>query len=239
MNDYTNIDEVSELALSSLEENGIFLLEDFLDPNICDNISKDIISTISSVDKNTTKEYEDYIVLDPNDPNRGSNWMDAQSKTVINFRGNHGSVVYDTGFCDIFNPHYLFEGIGSLNNHPLFEKISRAYGKNPANNYSNIYYNDGITDTRGWHKDARMIKLFLYLTDVLTEDYGPYSYLPGSHKSPHNVRDIKEWPHDENQRMKILAPKGTLIGSYQHGFHRGIPQQEGKKRAMFVYKIYL
>jgi hypothetical protein len=209
MNDYTNIDEVSELALSSLEENGIFLLEDFLDPNICDNISKDIISTISSVDKNTTKEY------------------------------NHGSVVYDTGFCDIFNPHYLFEGIGSLNNHPLFEKISRAYGKNPANNYSNIYYNDGITDTRGWHKDARMIKLFLYLTDVLTEDYGPYSYLPGSHKSPHNVRDIKEWPHDENQRMKILAPKGTLIGSYQHGFHRGIPQQEGKKRAMFVYKIYL
>ena len=239
MENYSNLNETTQLALNGLQENGIFILEDFLNPEICDTLSNNVIDTIANIDKTTTKEYDNYIVLDPDDQNRGSNWMDAQQKTVINFRGNHGKEVYDTGFCDMFNPHLMFDEINKFKNHPLFENISRAYQKDPNKNYSNIYYNNSITDTRGWHKDAPMIKLFLYLTDVLTEDYGPYSYIPGSHKSDWNIKKIEDYPHDESLRTKILAPKGTLIGSFQHGFHRGIPQQVGKKRVLFVYKIYL
>ena len=81
--------------------------------------------------------------------------------------------------------------------------------------------------------------MFLYLTDVLTKDYGPYCYLPGSHKSSWDIKEIERYPHNENQLTKILANKGTLIGSFQHGFHRGLPQEKGKKRVVFVYKIYL
>ena len=237
---FTNLENITNLAAKSLQENGVFSIDDFFDTKVCNKISDKVINLIdNTIDKKITKEYDDYIVLDPDDENRGSNWMDAQNKSVINLRGNHGKVSYDTGFCDIFNPNLLFKELNDLKNHPFFRTMSKMCNKNPDDNHCNIYYNDGITDTRGWHKDAPMIKFFVYLTDVLSIDYGPYCYVPKSHLSDYNVKDLENYQGDNVEKVPFLAKKGTLIGSYQHGFHRGLPQIDGKKRIVFVYKIYL
>ena len=239
-NNYENLDEIKNMAVGSLQENGVFMMENFLDKDICKSVSNKVIDLVDNkIDKTLTKEYDDYIVLDPDDENRGSNWMDAQSKSVINMRGNHGANIYDTGFCDIFNPDLLFEEIKELKNNDFFKGISSMFGKDPERNYCNIYYNDGIIDTRGWHKDAPMVKLFVYLTDVKSEDYGPYCYISKSHKSDWNIKNIEGYEYNSNDMNKFIAPAGTLIGSYQHGFHRGLPQPKGFKRVLLVYKIYL
>ena len=89
-----------------------------------------------------------------------------------------------------------------------------------------------------------MLKFFIYLTDVLTEDYGPYCYIPGTHNETHNRRlldNIKPstWDITDLNTTKFLAKKGTLIVSFQHGIHRGWPQSENHRRVMFVGKAYL
>jgi hypothetical protein len=38
--------------------------------------------------------------------------------------------------------------------------------------------------------------------------------------------------YDEDDVIKFTAPKGTLIISDQSGYHRGIPQEEGKERML-------
>mgnify|MGYP003111425647 FL=1 len=240
MSNFENINDVIKLAVNGLQQNGVFTMEDFFDDKLCGSISDKVMDLVDNkIDKKVTKEYDDYWVLDPTDRNRGSNWMDAQSKPVINLRGNHGDVTYDTGFCDIFNPNILFKELDKLKNHEFFKNISRMYNKNPNHNYCNIYYNNGITDTRNWHKDAPMIKFFVYLTDVSSEEYGPYCYLPKSHLGDYEIKELENYQHNKDDIIKFTAPKGTLIGSYQHGFHRGLPQIGGKKRVLFVYKIYL
>ena len=89
MSNFKNLNDVVKLATDSLQQNGIFTIEDFFDDKLCTSISNKVIDLVDKkIDKKVTKEYEDYWVLDPMDENRGSNWMDAQSKSVINLRGS-------------------------------------------------------------------------------------------------------------------------------------------------------
>ena len=105
----------------ALDEAGVFISQNFIDREKCSLLSDKIIKFIDDIDKNTTKEYDDYIVLDTNDANRGSAWMNSQSKSVINVRGNHRHIgTYDSGLIDIFNPEKLFDELdASIND--LFE----------------------------------------------------------------------------------------------------------------------
>ena len=133
MSSFQNINDITNLAAQSLQQNGVFTMEDFFDDKLCGSISDKVMDLVDNkIDKKVTKEYDDYWVLDSTDRNRGSNWMDAQSKSVINLRGNHGKVTYDTGFCDIFNPQILFEELNELKNHEFFRNMSKMCNKNPV-----------------------------------------------------------------------------------------------------------
>ena len=46
MENYSNLTEITQLAINNLQENGIFVLEDFLDSKVCNVLSKNIIETI-------------------------------------------------------------------------------------------------------------------------------------------------------------------------------------------------
>ncbi len=54
----------------------------------------------------------------------------------------------------------------------------------------NIYLNDSVTATRGYHIDGLAVKAksFLYLTDVLSDDDGPYCYALGTHRASQTPR---------------------------------------------------
>ena len=73
---------------------------------------------------------------------------------------------------------------------------------------------------------------------MLTEDDGPYCYVPESYKENWYIK-VENSKYDVNNHIKFLAKKGTLIGSFQHGIHRGWPQSKGYKRVMSVSKVYM
>ena len=88
---------------------------------------------------------------------------------------------------DIFNVDKLLEALGETLN-KLFSSewllniINYTNEKiNPKN--LNLYVNNNITKTRGFHVDSyyRSIKAFIYLTDVNCLDDGPYCFVKGTH----------------------------------------------------------
>jgi hypothetical protein len=216
-----------KICIDKLKKEKFFVLENFLDSETCDIIAKkveDLMVEVDEVNQDTEKKLNQnnrLMVINQKVKGAGktSKWMDDQKKTLVNIRGNK---VGDVGFKDIFNPNKLIEEVEELRKNHLLGKIASEYGRDPNRIQCNIYHSEGITDTRGWHKDTKMIKLFVYLTDVLSEDYGPYCYT-----------------NKDGKKIKFLNKKGTLIGTFQDVRHRGWPQSEGYKRSVFVYKIYL
>ena len=221
-NKFSNYNEIVHMAAASLRKNGVFVLEDFISEDICDSISQKVINLLDNdIDKTITKEYKDYIVH-AKDKNEGGHHLDEQSKPVINIRGNSG---WDTDFCDIFNPELLFKEINldELKINDFFKGIISKFefvddkGRNILypTPYCNIYYTNGITDTRGWHKDAPMVKFFVYLTDVNEEEYGPYCYLPKSHLGDYNTKKLEDYEHNPKDRLKLLA---KWLKDYSDGY---------------------
>jgi hypothetical protein len=114
----------------------------------------------------------------------------------------------------------------------------------------NFYLNSDVTDTRGFHVDSysTQLKAFVYLTDCLSLNYGPYTYVKGSHKenSYHrlnqemctNLARKTETPLlNRDDILPVLANRGSLVISDQGGFHRGFPQDKGYERAVSVMNI--
>ena len=214
-------------CINKLKEEKFFVLEDFLDSETCDIIVDkvdNLIAEVNELNQDTEKKLNEnsrLMVINQKvkGAGKGSKWMDDQEKTLVNIRGNrHG----DTGFKDIFNPNKSIEEVEELRKNHLLGKIASEYGRDPNRVQCNIYHSEGITDTRRWHRDTKMIKLFVYLTDVLSDDDGPYCYTNKDYKA-----------------VKFLNKKGTLIGTFQDVRHRGWPMGENNKRVVFVYKIYL
>jgi hypothetical protein len=151
---------------------------------------------------------------------------------------------------DIFNIDESIPAVGEIRNDDFISDIingASSGGFAPEN--INVYYNRSVTGTRGYHFDSynSQYKAFVYLTDVSDESYGPYSYIKGSHKRSYPRRRIEglinrlldNKPtaavpafYDDDDIVTFTAPKGTLIISDQTGYHRGIPQEEGKKRML-------
>jgi hypothetical protein len=123
----------------------------------------------------------------------------------------------------------------------------------------NLYYNHGITLTRGLHVDNMAfkpgkvrLKAFIYLCDVSLEQ-GPYCYIPGSHKNYKNNAmnyfynflyayktdkysgKLTDMPlYEEKWEIPCTGSKGTIIISDQMGVHRGYPQGPNATRLAIV-----
>jgi Phytanoyl-CoA dioxygenase (PhyH) len=121
------------------------------------------------------------------------------------------------------------------------------------------FANDQPVTTEFWHRDLedrRVIKLFVYLSDVATET-GPYEYIPRSKVTPAIVRQIEDSfkqrvasnPYDmgitDDEMAAIIprsdwcsceGPAGTVLFSDPIAvFHHGKSRQEGRSALFFVY----
>ncbi len=172
--------------------------------------------------------------------------MEQSTIPVVSLR--HGS---DKGMVDIFHADRLFElgrrvreGILSSG---AIEATEMAAGQRLIPSNLNFYLNESVSMTRGFHVDSfgeRQFKIFLYLTDVESLEFGPYCYAPTSHalegleavNRPCTAAlglpgtDIVLLP--QNLPVPIFGRRGTIIASNQSGAHRGYPQAQGAFRAI-------
>jgi len=172
--------------------------------------------------------------------------LSAHDKAVIHIRSGQ-----DNGMIDVFNVDALFSAFRS-SVRPLFESepllnLLGASGAASVPNNLNLYINQAIGNTRGFHVDSysKQVKVFLYLTDVLNLDDGPYTYVKGTHKDNAFSRVNKDISRSfdnsteapvlpQESIVPVLASKGSLVISDQGGFHRGFPQSPEGKRCVAV-----
>ena len=118
------------------------------------------------------------------------NFRDAD-RAVINYRvkrpdGRTGS---DAGMIDIFHPERLSCNLDKRIKNCLHEQlIQRLLLVSSFNRLQvkcrNLYLNQGVQDTRGFHCDGRSLKFksFVYISDVNKLDDDPYCYVKGSRR---------------------------------------------------------
>jgi len=134
----------------------------------------------------------------------------------------------------------------------ILDIIYQATGEKYQPKNLNVYYNKNVTQTRGFHADSYgkgQIKSFIYLSEVLSTDKGPYCFIPGSsgnkeleninkHLASHSDRNKTDaFFFDPRKAYPILGKKGTMIISDQSGIHIGFPQVEGEERLMAVMNL--
>lgn len=216
-------------AGQALNETGLATVPGFLSPDRCDAIAAQIETLVAGVQDTVTHP----------------------SGAVVEVRRpNDGREAYDTGMIDVRNVDRAIPEIKQIFAAPLIsEAMSEACGRPVTCQNCNTLVNDSVQDTRAYHSDSTGIvqfKAFIYLTDVPDLSYGPYCYITGTHKlewrkyanfvanwrAGRPITDMRTL--DASREVKLTAPRGTLILSNQNGFHRGWPQQPGRRRLMIL-----
>jgi len=132
-------------------------------------------------------------------------------------------------------------------NDKLLNIVNSYFGLCTRLNYIDAWYNlpvdpnDLIATTELWHRDhedKRIIKVFVYLSDV-AEDMGPFSYMSGTHSKgqgkftwlpppspPKGVylsgSDLERVQKSDEHSIKAYPGKpGTVIIADTSGFHKG------------------
>jgi len=242
-------------ATKRLDKDGIFIIPSFIDEINSESLCSEIENVVESYKLKQGKKinYEDEIALIQTKPdnNQFKKYSDYANypKPVLNVRAGA-----DNGMLDIFNIDNLLQNELSKG---LFKKIRedsflnellKSLPESLKMQNINSYVNSGITKTRGFHVDSykNQIKFFIYLTDVMELNQGPYTFVKGSHKEnpfrsvnsqlSEGLKIKTETPIvNINDIYPILAKKGSLVISDQSGFHRGYPQSEnGFRRTLTI-----
>lgn len=171
---------------------------------------------------------------------------------IANVRSGEDAGMIDFYNVDNFYPEakILLEAAMASGVHEFLNKIS---GKSLKFKSINAYVNSGVTRTRGFHVDAYGVtqyKMFIYLTDVLDLDSGPYCYVLGS-KNDRGMEKVNRFLArllgltntdltliDFKNAVPILGQSGTVIVSDQGGAHRGLPQSPDGFRAICVLNFF-
>lgn len=251
--DINNNANANSNAIERLRSDGIFIVPNFVNKDSIDDLCS-LIEEQSNIYLSKLKDksfYENEVALIQANQCKvkGYGALATYSKTVFDVRS--GS---DEGMIDIFNVDKLLKGtrgeelLTQITNNSFLVELLDSLPTPLVISNINSYINSGITSTRGFHVDAykEQVKIFIYLTDVLTLNNGPYTYVKGSHKDSH-YRRINQYISKEqkaqtetpvipfNQIYPILAPKGSLVISDQSGSHRGFPQSSiGKRRVLTI-----
>lgn len=138
---------------------------------------------------------------------------------VIDNRGSHNRT-NDVGMIDIYNVEKLIPTIYQYVNMELvliiLEKISGQKWKLLR---TNIQICNNVTNPNSFHFENidKCIKFTIYLSDVITEEYGPPMFIERTHLNKTNIKneDIKSF----------YGKKGDILISYQNGIHRKFPQR--------------
>ena len=198
---YTDISQ-SRRALAraawALNRNGIIRLTGVVSPNLVLALNHEINDLLKSL-----KIYQTSGILPDNIANTYLNTQEKlmlagykklvnADKAVINTRfsrpdGRSGS---DAGMIDIFHPEKLSSKIDkTIQNCTQITLIRKLISLSTLNKVQakchNLYINEGVQDTRGFHCDGRALKFksFVFLTDVKELEDGPYCYVKGTHRN--------------------------------------------------------
>jgi len=149
---------------------------------------------------------------------------------------------------DIVTAPYL---LAIANNPTLIEIVARYLGCQPTLGYLAVWwsYHTGVgaQHAEHFHRDVddwRFVKLFIYLSDVRSEN-GPHVFIRNSVSSS-RLREIKRFSDAEVARafveedvVRLVADAGTGFLEDTFGLHKGQPVLRGR-RLMFqaVYSMY-
>ncbi|MGE6571684.1 hypothetical protein [Psychrobacter namhaensis] len=243
---------VSE-AQKRIEKDGIFIIQNYLDADTADKLCGMIESrSMLYLSKlGDDKTYEDGIAIVQKGLLIKKDYGELANsiKPVINIR--EGA---DEGMIDIFNiDQFLEDKVGreildKLRKDKFLSSFLKLLPEQLSIQNMNSYVNTGITKTRGFHVDSyfKKIKMFIYLTDVLSFADGPYTFVKETHVDTPYRRMNKSLAKDLlgdtetpiipfDNVYPILASKGSLVVSDQAGFHRGFPQSvEGSRRVLTI-----
>jgi hypothetical protein len=223
--------EHSKSLARTLADDGVVLVEDYLDEATCDQIRTSVETALA-----------DGMQEAPDDAGYGD--LVAFGEPVLKRRSGER----DDGMLDIFNMDGAVPELREFKTDPFVgEMVTEAADEPYSPDNVNVYVNRSVTDTRGYHADTYTgkFKSFVYLTDVLDRSYGPFAYIKGTHrksgltrKASQLVNRLQSAPptdavfYDDDEALVCTAPKGTLIVANQAGYHRGIPQEEGRERML-------
>lgn len=87
---------------------------------------------------------------------------------------------------------------------------------------------DPIHDLQTFHRDkddTKFLALFMYGTDVLTDNDGPHCYMVGTHD------DEEKLPFHEH---RILGPAGTTFLADTRGLHLGLKPKRGSRLILWA-----
>ncbi len=242
--------------VSALGLQGIALVRDFIPHTEALKLGQIVSDYLEKINPyiaaEKTDECDDFIVNF--DLQRFAKFPDIIGcpKPVINIRHGRGTNAPDAGFVDLFKPDTLIPALK-----PVHSILDAGLPMNvlshfPSLRYTptsfSLYINEGVTNPRDFHidDDIHHVKAFVYLTDVLTLNDGPYCYVPGSHQEK-QIKAINKLYNtaasrprtdmslvDPASAIACLAPAGTLILSMQSGLHRGYPQTRTARRLMLT-----
>jgi len=214
-----------------LAEDGIVVIDDYLDEETCDDLYERVVTGIEDDRYADGDEFERYQA------------MANADRPVLNERSGA-----DEGMLDIFNMDTVVEELRDVKND---EDIQAIINRTTDTDYRptniNTYIRRSVSNPAPYHADSfTTFKSFVYLTDVPDPSYGPFSFVPGSH-DPSTIekfgtvlinsmkgnagapRAIVPRPSDANH---VTGSKGTLIIADQAGYHRALPQSEGRERVL-------
>ena len=241
-------------AVNRIKKDGIFIIPNYLNKSsvndLCRIIEDQSEAYLSKLDDKEV--YEDELAIVQKGLLIKKTYSDLvnSDKPVVNIR----SGLDDDGMIDIFNVDQFIEDeagreiLDKLRKDDFFTSLLNSLPKRLSIENINSYVNNGITKTRGFHVDSysKQIKIFIYLTDVLFFDDGPYVFVKNTHiNSPYRrvnkclSKDMisgTETPIIPFDNIyPVLAPKGSLVVSDQAGFHRGFPQSlNGSRRILTI-----
>ncbi len=220
----------------ALDKYGVVLIKDYL--------PKENFNSVHTEYKNFLKEnvIGKNILVNPS-ANFGS--LRASGKTIINkrFKGRDG----DEGLIDVWNIDQTINNPDPINKVKDYS-LSILQEAFPQYIYhfktNNLYINHSVTHTRGIHSDSGVFpsraKSFLFMTDINDQADGPFSFILGTHKGKgkdywHKYDIYSPLPEDaSNYVIFDDAKKNDLVITCVAGAHRGLPQEVGRKRGVFV-----
>lgn len=241
----------SENISHILDKHGIVIIPDFINGDLLGSVAAagEKLTSIAeefSQSGNKFQENDDFLIQKGASRVSGYDNLSKYGKPVVQIRDGQ-----DSGMVDAFNIDHLFQEFSQI--------IRPAYEKTPVRDILgtgshqliarnlNLYINLGVTNTRGFHVDAykKKLKSFIYLTDVLSLDDGPYTYVEGSHvDSPYRRinKTLSGYLPNRTETPVValesivpaIAHRGTLVISDQGGSHRGFPQKPGHSRMVAV-----
>lgn len=135
-------------------------------------------------------------------------------------------------------PHAL-----DIANHPkVLAAMASVLGCKPTIGYMTAWWSiptaDGVPrHAENFHRDVddlKFIKLFVYLTDVASEN-GPHEYIRGSH-ADRRLSSIRRYTDEEvraafgeDRRVRFTGGSGTAFLENTYGMHRGLPVSAGRR----------